>query len=105
LSSARASRRHARWPSTGLVPNWLACVLRDLWNNEQQLRSLDLPLSVVHSRTDELVRVEQAFRLCQAARGARRLVLIDGIADDAPLEPDKPVAFWARRPLPLRHAT
>jgi fermentation-respiration switch protein FrsA (DUF1100 family) len=85
--------------ATGVVPGWLAWALPDVWNNEARvsgLAALPLPpaLLIVHSRSDEVVPVGQAHRLCEAARGARRLVLLDGMSHDGPLMPGKAEAFW-----------
>jgi len=80
--------------STGLVPGWAAWVLPDVWNTERALAGIGPPLLIVHSRNDELIPAEQASRLCRAARGPRRMVLLDGMLHDDPLEPARSQAFW-----------
>ncbi|NML15230.1 alpha/beta hydrolase [Azohydromonas caseinilytica] len=81
--------------TTGLVPHWLARLLPDLWNNEEQIARIGLPLLIVHGRDDELIPVRDALRLCRAARAPRRLVLVDDLPHDAPLEPARSAGFWA----------
>jgi hypothetical protein len=79
---------------TGLVPRWAAWLLPDLWNNERQIARVALPLLIVHGRGDELIPAQDALRLCRAARAPRRLVLVDGLSHDAPLEPAQSAGFW-----------
>jgi len=82
--------------ATGVVPGWAAWALPDVWNGEARLREPGkaLPLLIVHGTRDEVVPVEHAFRLCEAARGPRRLVLLDGLSHDAPLLLREAEAFW-----------
>lgn len=80
--------------ATGVVPGWAAWLLPDVWNNEARVAELALPLLIVHGRRDEVVPVGQAQRLCDAARGSRRLVLLDGLSHDAPLTPQQARSFW-----------
>lgn len=81
--------------ATGLVPSWAAWVLPDLWNNEKQLAGISLPLLIVHSRSDEVIPFRHALRLCHAAQGPGRMVLIEGIPHDAPLDPAAAGSFWS----------
>lgn len=80
--------------ATGLIAPWAAWALPDLWNNEKRLADIDLPLLIVHGRNDEVVPVEHAYRLRAAARGPRRLVVLDDLLHDAPLDPVASAKFW-----------
>lgn len=80
--------------ATGLVAPWAAWALPDLWNNEKRLADIDLPLLIVHGRNDEVVPVEHAYRLRAAARGPHRLVVLDDLLHDAPLDPVASAKFW-----------
>lgn len=80
--------------SVGLVPDWAAWLLPDLWNNEERIAEVRLPLLILHGRNDELIPVRDALRLCRAAPGPRRLVLLEHLPHDAPLEPARSAAFW-----------
>jgi alpha-beta hydrolase superfamily lysophospholipase len=80
--------------ATGLIPGWAAWVLPDLWNNEKRLPGISLPLLIVHSRSDEVIPFEHALRLCRAAQGPGRMVPLEGIAHDAPLDPGAAGPFW-----------
>jgi fermentation-respiration switch protein FrsA (DUF1100 family) len=80
--------------ATGLVAPWAAWVLPDLWNSEKRLADVALPLLIVHGRDDEVVPLAQALRLCEAARRPRRLVVLDDLPHDAPLDPTVSTAFW-----------
>jgi alpha-beta hydrolase superfamily lysophospholipase len=80
---------------TGLVPRWAAWLLPDLWNNERHIAQVQQPLLIVHSRADEDVPLQDALRLCRAARAPRRLVMLDGLAHEAPLEPAQSAPFWS----------
>ena len=80
--------------STGLVPDWAAWLLPDLWNNEKQIARVRQPLLIVHGRDDELIPMRDALRLCHAARAPRRLVLVDRLPHDAPLQPARSMGFW-----------
>ncbi|WP_157263474.1 alpha/beta hydrolase [Azohydromonas aeria] len=79
---------------TGLVPHWAAWVLPDLWNNEQRIAEVTLPLLIVHGRDDEVVPFDDALRLCRAATAPRRLLALDRLPHDAPLEPAQSEPFW-----------
>lgn len=80
--------------SLGLVPGWAAWALPDLWNSEASIASVAPPLLIVHSRSDEFVSFRDALRLCRAARAPRRLVALDGLTHDAPLDPSASNGFW-----------
>ena len=80
--------------SVGLVPDWAAWLLPDLWNNEERIAEVQLPLLILHGRNDELIPVRDALRLCRAAPGPRRLVLLEHLPHDAPLEPARSAGFW-----------
>jgi fermentation-respiration switch protein FrsA (DUF1100 family) len=81
--------------ATGVVPSLLAWALPDVWNSEARVGELAAPpLLIVHSRGDEVVPVGQARRLCEAARGPRRLVWLDGVSHAGPLMPGKAETFW-----------
>ncbi len=81
--------------SVGLVPGWAAWLLPNLWNNEGRIAEVRLPLLILHGRNDELIPVRDALRLCRAAAGPRRLVLLEHLPHDAPLEPARSAGFWA----------
>ena len=78
----------------GLVPGWAAWLLPDLWNSERDIAQVEPPLLIVHSRADEDVPPADALRLCMATRAPRRLVLLDGLSHEAPLEPAQSAPFW-----------
>lgn len=80
---------------TGRVPAWMAWLLPEPWDNEDQLRNSRLPLLLVHSRTDELIPFAYAERLERAARGPRRLVALPALSHNAAIEPEREDAFWA----------
>ncbi|WP_298231870.1 alpha/beta hydrolase [uncultured Azohydromonas sp.] len=80
--------------NVGLVPDWAAWLLPDLWNNEERIGEVTQPLLILHGRNDELIPVQDALRLCRAAPGPRRLVLLERLPHDAPLEPARSAAFW-----------
>lgn len=80
--------------SVGLVPDWAAWLLPDLWNNEERIAEVELPLLILHGRNDGLIPVRDALRLCRAAPGPRRLVLLEHLPHDAPLEPARSAGFW-----------
>lgn len=79
---------------TGLIPHWAAWLLPDLWNSERDIARVAQPLLIVHSRADEDVPAADALRLCHAARAPRRLVMLDGLSHEAPLEPAQSAPFW-----------
>jgi fermentation-respiration switch protein FrsA (DUF1100 family) len=80
--------------ANGLIAPWAAWVLPDLWNSEKRLPDVMLPLLIVHGRDDEVVPLAHALRLCEAARSPRRLVVLDHLAHDAPLDPTASTTFW-----------
>lgn len=79
---------------TGLIPGWAAWLLPDLWNSERDIARVAVPVLIVHSRADEDVPPADALRLCQAARAPRRLVMLEGLTHEAPLEPAQSAPFW-----------
>jgi alpha-beta hydrolase superfamily lysophospholipase len=93
MAAGFASAREAA-VATGRVPGWVAWMLPDLWNSEAALKQVQLPLLVVHSRADEVFAVDHAVRLCRAAAGPCRLVVVDALRHDAPLDPAGSVEFW-----------
>jgi pimeloyl-ACP methyl ester carboxylesterase len=80
--------------ATGLIPGWTAWAMPDVWDNEKRLAGIALPLLIVHSRSDEVIPYQHALRLCQAAQGPVRMVLLEGLPHDAPLDPARAAAFW-----------
>jgi fermentation-respiration switch protein FrsA (DUF1100 family) len=80
---------------TGVAPRWAAWLLPDLWNNERQIAAVHQPLLILHSRADEVVPPRDALRLCRAAHAPRRLVMLDDLTHDAPLEPALSAPFWS----------
>lgn len=80
--------------STGLAPWWIAKLLPDLWNNEERIRAVSVPVLIVHSSADEVVPFGDAERLCRAAGGAAQLVRAAPLLHDAPLEPGSLERFW-----------
>lgn len=93
LASGFASAREAAI-ATGRVSEWIAWLLPDIWNNEERVRLLDMPVLIVHSRADEVVPFQHAERLCRAASGARSLILLDDLAHDAAITPEEAERFW-----------
>ncbi|WP_416049094.1 alpha/beta hydrolase [Cupriavidus basilensis] len=80
---------------TGRVPAWIARLLPEPWDNEDQLRKSMLPLLLVHSRADEVIPFAHAERLERAAGGPSRLVALSALPHDAAIQPERQDAFWA----------
>ncbi|AJG20100.1 alpha/beta hydrolase [Cupriavidus basilensis] len=80
---------------TGRVPEWIARLLPEPWDNEDQLRKSRLPLLLVHSRADEVIPFAHAERLERAACGPRRLVALSALPHDAAIQSERQEAFWA----------
>jgi fermentation-respiration switch protein FrsA (DUF1100 family) len=78
----------------GYVPGWASWALPDLWNNEQRLSHVAAPVLIIHSRVDEVIPYRDAQRLCRAGGGPRRLLPLEGLAHDGPLNPAGAGAFW-----------
>ncbi len=80
---------------TGKVPRWIAWLLPEPWDNEARVRSLDMPLLLVHSRRDEVIPFDHGERLERAAVGPHSMVVLDGMPHDAAIEAEYMEAFWA----------
>jgi len=89
FSSARAAA-----VETGKVPAWLAWLLPDPWNNAARIRRIGLPLLIIHSRSDEVLPLDHARRLAQAAGRLHALVVLEGLPHDAAILPDYMESFW-----------
>lgn len=59
IASGFASAREIA-VSEGRVPGWLAWLLPDVWNNEERVSFVEVPLLIVHSRADEVIPFQQA---------------------------------------------
>lgn len=79
---------------TGRVPAWIARLLPDPWDNEDELRQSRLPVLFVHSRADEVIPFTHAERLVRAAAGDKRLVAFSALPHDAPTDPAHEGEFW-----------
>lgn len=90
FSSARAAAI-----ATGRVPSWLAWLLPNLWNNAARVRSLRVPLLLLHSRTDAVIPYSHSQHLARLARGANRLVTFEDLPHDAATNPAWLTTFWA----------
>lgn len=79
----------------GYVPAWAAWALPDLWHNERAIGLVGLPVLIAHSRGDELIPFGDALRLCRAGGGPRRLLPLEGLTHDAPMQPEASAALWS----------
>ncbi|MCW3478594.1 alpha/beta hydrolase [Neisseriaceae bacterium JH1-16] len=94
IASGFASAREAV-VAVGVVPNWLARLLPDVWDNEARMGLVRVPALIVHSRADEELDWRQAVRLSEATTSPHRLVMLDGLAHDAAITPKEQDRFWA----------
>lgn len=84
------------------LPRWLARAAPDLWTTVDGVRSLEMPVLVVHSDDDELFPLWMA-RSVAAACGARgELTVMRGVSHNAPIfSPTQtywcPIADWVKR--------
>jgi hypothetical protein len=73
------------------VPKWGARVFPDIWRTEDTVKSLAMPVCVVHSDGDRLFPVEMGRRIAIACGGV--LVLVAGLGHNQPyLQPTE--AYW-----------
>jgi alpha-beta hydrolase superfamily lysophospholipase len=73
------------------VPGWVAQVFPDIWRTEDTVRSLQMPVCVVHSDGDRLFPVQMARRIASACGGD--LVVVAGLSHNEPyLKPTE--AYW-----------
>ncbi|MDP9050124.1 MAG: alpha/beta fold hydrolase [Acidobacteriota bacterium] len=71
FSSFRGAMR-AMW-----VPGWLTQWLPNIWDTVEAVRTLRLPVCVMHSDTDEMLPVEMARKIASACGGD--LVIVHGL--------------------------
>lgn len=81
--------------ATGLVPWWMAWALPNPWNNVARMRSLALPVMLIHSRKDETIPFRQAEHLAHALHGPHRLVVFEELPHNAAIETPYLAKFWA----------
>src|SRR5262249_13178862 len=91
-SRFRPARAAAAGPRK--VPAGLAWLLPDPWNNAARVRRIGLPLLIIHSRSDEVLPLDHARRLAQAAGRLHALVVLEGLPHDAAILPDYMESFW-----------
>jgi alpha-beta hydrolase superfamily lysophospholipase len=69
-----------------MVPSKLVRFLPDVYNNIQRVRSIRVPLLLVHSTDDELFPPTMAQQVFEMANEPKRIVLVPGLKHNAMLE-------------------
>ncbi len=83
-------------------PRWTTGVMPNAWQNVHQVKQLMAPVLVAHSDEDQLFPLTMARRVSEACGKRGELLVIPGLAHDAPIfSPTerywRPVVDWARR--------
>jgi uncharacterized protein len=71
---------------TGRVPSWLCWVMPDIFNNESKLRTIPVPVLIVHGDVDEMIPLAHAQRLYRATVSRARLQVVKGLGHRVPLD-------------------
>jgi alpha-beta hydrolase superfamily lysophospholipase len=69
-----------------MLPSSLAFLFPNVYNNVQRIQSVQIPLLIVHSRSDEVFSSAMAQQVYTAANEPKRLVLLDGLKHNDTLE-------------------
>ena len=69
-----------------ILPSSLAFLFPNVYNNVQRIRSVQIPLLIVHSKSDEVFSSVMAQRVYAAANEPKSLVLLDGLKHNDTLE-------------------
>jgi uncharacterized protein len=69
-----------------MLPPMLISLLPDIYNNVQSVRSIKVPLLMVHSSEDELFPPSMAQQVFEVANEPKKLVLVPGLQHNAMLE-------------------
>lgn len=80
--------------SSGRVPQWIASLSADPWNNIARVSQLHLPILLVHSKNDEVVPFSHSVRLCNEIKSPHRLIAIENFPHDGPLQSENWRKFW-----------
>ena len=76
------------------VPSLLTRLLPDIWDSEQSLRTVTVPVLVVHGAEDGLFPVHMAQDLAAAYQAPCEPIIVPGLAHNAPIDsPDR--AYWS----------
>ncbi len=81
--------------ATGLVPRWLAWALPNPWDNVARLRTVKLPVMLIHSRRDETIPFRQGEHLARVTQAPSRLVVFENLPHNAAIETPFMQTFWA----------
>ncbi len=76
------------------APSWIAPLMPDVWDSEAALSRVNLPVLLLHSRSDEVIDYQQGLRLYHALQGPKRMVALEGLPHDAPVLPAYSQAYW-----------
>jgi fermentation-respiration switch protein FrsA (DUF1100 family) len=91
LCEAFSSLREAM--QAAWIPLWIARMVPDVWNTVEAVRTLRLPICVVHSDGDGLFPVEMGKKIASACRERAELVVVRGLSHNEPyLRPTD--AYW-----------
>ena len=72
--------------SKKMLPSSLVFLFPDIYNNVRRIRTLEIPVLIVHSRSDEVFPSIMAEQVYAAANEPKRLVLLDGLKHNDTLE-------------------
>ncbi len=77
------------------MPRALTRLLPDIWDSEHSLRTVSIPMLLVHGAEDGLFPVRMAHELAAAYPSPCEPVIVPGLAHNAPIDtPDR--AYWSR---------
>jgi len=83
------------------IPRWVTLLATDAWRTEERVRSLDVPVLVVHSEDDGLFPVTMADRVAVACGERGEKIVLSGFPHNTPIfaAPEGywgPVVEWAK---------
>jgi pimeloyl-ACP methyl ester carboxylesterase len=75
------------------LPDFLVGLLPDIWDNEEALRSVAVPVLILHGAEDRLFPASVAVGLARCCGATCELVVVPGVAHDGPIYAPK-MTFW-----------
>jgi pimeloyl-ACP methyl ester carboxylesterase len=84
------------------LPQWIACIVPNVWETVDRVRELEVPVLVMHSDEDRMFPLTMAKRVAEACGRRGELIVVHGLSHDSPIfAPTEsywgPVADWAKR--------
>ena len=81
------------------LPRWLARELPNIWNTVERVKSIGLPICVVHSDGDRLFPLEMPRRIVESCGERSELIVVEGLSHSEPyLKPTEvywgPIVEW-----------